>query len=59
MGKTVSCKNLGSIECTWEGKADTEEELIELAKEHGREVHDMTEFSPEFMGQLKAVIKDE
>jgi predicted small metal-binding protein len=59
MGKAVSCKNLGDIECTWEGKADTEEELIELAKEHGRDAHDITEFSPELMEQLKAVITDE
>ena len=59
MGKSVSCKNLGDIECTWEGRADTEEELIELAKEHGRDAHDITEFSPELMEQLKAVIKDE
>ncbi len=59
MGKAVSCKNLGDIECTWEGKADTEEELIELAKEHGRDAHDITEFSPELMEQLKAAITDE
>ncbi len=59
MGKAVSCKNLGDIECTWEGRADTEEELIELAKAHGRDAHDITEFSPELMVQLKAAIKDE
>ena len=59
MGKTVSCKNLGDLECTWEGRADTEEELIALAKEHGRDEHGITEFSPELMEQLKAVIKDE
>ncbi len=59
MGKAVSCKNLGDIECTWEGRADTEEELIELAKAHGRDAHDITEFSPELMEQLKTAIKDE
>jgi predicted small metal-binding protein len=59
VSKTVSCKDLGSIECTWEGKADTEEELIELAKAHGRDVHGITEVSPELMEQIKAAIKDE
>ena len=59
MGKTLSCKELGSIECTWEGKAETEEELIQLAKEHGRDAHDITEVSPELMEQMKAAIKDD
>ena len=59
MGKKVSCKDIGDIECTWEGRADTTEEVIELAKEHGRDVHGITEVPPELMEQLKAAIKDE
>jgi len=59
MGKTLNCKDLGDLECTWQGKAETEEELIELAKVHGREAHAITEVSPELMEQIKAAIKDE
>lgn len=59
MGKTVSCKDLGSLECTWKGRADTEEELIEMAKVHGRDAHGLTEISEELMRELKAAIRDE
>ena len=59
MGKKVSCKDLGDIECTWEGRADTKEELVELATAHGREAHGIKEFSSELMDQLSAAIKDE
>ena len=59
MGKTLDCKDLGDIECTWQGKAETEEELIEVAKAHGREAHGITEVSPELMEQIKTAIKDE
>jgi predicted small metal-binding protein len=59
MSKVVSCKDLGDLNCTWEGRADTEEELIEMAKVHGRDVHGITEVTPELMEQLKAAIRDE
>ncbi|UCG39559.1 MAG: DUF1059 domain-containing protein [bacterium] len=59
MGKTVSCKDLGSISCTWQGRAETEEELVQLAMAHGREAHGMTEFPPELMNELRTAIKDE
>jgi predicted small metal-binding protein len=58
MGKAVSCKDLGDIKCTWEGKADTEEELIAMAKAHGRDEHGITEFTPELMEEFKAKIRE-
>jgi predicted small metal-binding protein len=58
MGKTLKCKDIGVTDCTWEGKAETEEELLEMAKAHAP-VHDITEITPEMMEQLKAAITDE
>jgi len=58
MGKILRCKDVGMIDCTWEGRAETEEELIKLAKEHAPE-HGLTEITPELMEQLKAAIQDE
>ena len=58
MGKSLKCKDIGVTDCTWEGKAETEEELIEMAKAHGP-VHGINEISPEMMADLKAAIKDE
>lgn len=59
MGKSLSCKNLGDLECTWEGKADTEEELLEVALTHGREAHNITEVSDELLEEMKSAIRDE
>jgi predicted small metal-binding protein len=59
MSKSLSCKNLGDLECSWEGKAETEEELLEVALAHGREAHDITEVSEELLGEMKAAIRDE
>ncbi len=58
MGKTLKCKDIGMTDCSWEGRAETEEELIKLAEEHAPE-HGLTEIPPEMMEQLKAAIKDE
>jgi predicted small metal-binding protein len=59
MSKSLSCKNLGDLECSWEGKAETEEELLEVALAHGREAHDIAEVSEELLGEMKAAIRDE
>ena len=59
MSKTLSCKNLGDLECTWEGKADTEEEILEVALTHGREAHGITEVSDELLEEMKSAIRDE
>ena len=57
MGKSLKCKDVGMTDCTWEATADTEEELIELAKAHAPE-HGMDEIPPEMMKQVKAAIKE-
>jgi len=58
MGKTLKCKDIGLTDCTWEAKADTVEEIIEMAREHAP-AHDITEVTPELIEELKAAIKDE
>lgn len=58
MGKSLKCKDVGMTDCNWEAKAETEEELLELAKAHAPE-HGLTEIPPEMVEQLKAAIRDE
>jgi predicted small metal-binding protein len=36
--KTIACKDMG-VECPWVGKAETNEELIQMVKEHAKEAH--------------------
>jgi len=58
MDKKISCKDLGS-ECTFSTCAQTEAELYEKALEHGRTVHGMKEFSPDFYNKMRASIREE
>ena len=58
MGKSLKCKDVGLTDCTWEAKAETEEEILAMAREHAP-VHGIEEIPPEMMEQLRAAIKDE
>jgi predicted small metal-binding protein len=57
MDKMVSCKDLGS-ECTFAACAQTETQLFEKVLEHGRIVHTMKGFSPDFYSIVRASIRD-
>ncbi len=43
MTLSLNCKDAGDLVCTHTMYGETEEELIEIAKEHGIEVHGYTE----------------
>ena len=58
MDKMFSCKDFGS-ECTFTACAETEVELFEKVLEHGRTVHEMKEFSPDFYNKVRASIREE
>jgi predicted small metal-binding protein len=58
MDKTISCKDFGS-ECTFTACAETETELFEKVLEHGRTIHGMKEFSPDFYNKVRASIRED
>ncbi len=58
MDKKVSCKDFG-LECAFTACAETEAELYEKVLEHGRAVHGMKEFSPDFYNKVRTSIKEE
>ena len=58
MAKALSCKDTGILDCTWEGRAETEEELLRQALKHAAEVHNETEFTTEQMASIRALIRD-
>ena len=58
MAKSLKCTDVG-MQCSWEGHAETEEELMVKLKEHASNVHQMKEIPPEVMQKVKAAIKDE
>ena len=61
MALTLACKDTG-IDCSWVGRADTEEALLTAAGEHAKEVHSYTDeqlSDPKLGEAIKAVIKQE
>jgi predicted small metal-binding protein len=61
MALTLACKDTG-IDCSWVGRADTEEALLADAGEHAKEVHAYTDEQlndPKLGEAIKAAIKRE
>ncbi len=56
--KVLRCRDTG-IDCGWEGRAETEKELLEKAGRHAADVHHQTTFSDEEIAAVKAAIREE
>jgi predicted small metal-binding protein len=57
MGKMLRCRDIG-IDCDAVIRAEKESEFMEKVAEHAKDVHSMTEISPETAAKVKAVIQD-
>jgi len=58
MAKVLRCYDIGT-NCDFTVRAETEEEVLRIAEEHGRKNHGMKDFSPEMTAKLKAFMVDE
>jgi predicted small metal-binding protein len=60
MAKVLRCRDLG-MNCSKEIRAETEEELLKLAAEHGEKDHgiSISMIPPSVLAMVKASIKDE
>ena len=57
MGKSISCKDAGK-DCGWSASAETEEELIDIVKEHVTVEHKDIEMNLETLQKIKSLMKD-
>ncbi len=55
--KTLRCSDIG-FDCKAVVKANSEEEVLQIAAEHASAVHSVT-VTPEMAAQIKTLIKDE
>ena len=55
--KRLSCKDTGLIDCNWEGTASNEDELIRMAREHSRKVHNF-QATPDQETKLRRQIRE-
>jgi len=58
MAKVLACKDVG-LHCDHVIKGQTVEEVMQKAAQHAKEVHGMTQVSPEVAAKAQAAIKDE
>ena len=59
MAMKINCKDAGAIDCEFVAKGQTEEEVIQKAAEHGRNMHGMKDISPEIQEKLRLFIRNE
>ena len=58
MAKVLRCRDVG-VDCGFEARAETTQELFEQAAEHGKAVHGIEEITPELLAKMKAAVRDE
>ena len=58
MEKVIHCRDVG-FDCNGVIKAKTEKEALELAAEHAKNVHGVTEITPQIVDKIKAVMREE
>lgn len=58
MGKVLKCRDVG-VDCDFEVRGETEEEILAKAAGHAKGCHAGVEMTPDVQAKIKAAIKDE
>jgi predicted small metal-binding protein len=58
MAKIVRCREVG-VDCDFEARGATEQEVLDKCAEHGRTAHGMQGLSPELVAKVRAAIREE
>jgi predicted small metal-binding protein len=58
MTKVLRCNEL-MPGCNWEGRGESETEVLMQAAEHAKDAHNLTDISPELIAQVRGAIRDE
>jgi predicted small metal-binding protein len=56
MAKQLRCRDVG-MNCDFEARGNTEEEVLQQASAHVRTVHQITEMPPELENKVRAAIR--
>ena len=60
MAKMLACRELG-MDCDFVARGETEEDLMRVGAEHGRQVHAMTDeqmSDPQLQQRIRSLIRD-
>jgi predicted small metal-binding protein len=56
--KVIQCRSVG-VDCDYEARGNTVEEVLAQCAEHARKEHGMTEIPPELESKVRAAVRDE
>ena len=59
MAKSISCKDVGMVGCDFSAKAESMEELMQVAAAHAKEAHGLDSIPAELMPMVQAAVRDE
>ena len=57
MAKSINCRDVG-MDCDFEARANTVEELMLQCAEHAKTGHGMTDIPPELIAKVQGAIRD-
>ncbi|RLC55669.1 MAG: hypothetical protein DRI30_07185 [Chloroflexi bacterium] len=58
MAKVIHCRDVG-FDCDGVIRAETEEELLQMAVQHAQTVHGLEEVTPEVVEKGRSVVREE
>lgn len=58
MAKIVSCRDVG-VDCDFEARGETEQEILQQCAEHARTAHGMIEIPAELADKVRSCIREE
>jgi predicted small metal-binding protein len=58
MSKVLRCADVG-MNCSFEARGETEEEILKQAAPHAKEVHQLESIPPEVLQKIRQAIRDE
>lgn len=56
MAKELRCRDVG-MNCDFQARGDTEEDVLRQASAHARTAHQITEMPPELAAKVRAAIR--
>ena len=57
MAKAIRCRDVG-VDCDFEARANTMEELLLQCAEHARSEHGLTQIPPDLIAKVQGAIRD-
>ncbi len=58
MAKVINCRDVG-VDCDFQARGETEEEVMQKCAEHAKSEHGMNEISEELGAKVKSAMRDE